>query len=340
MPQKSKRFEDRVRKLHRLLSILRKIDDRERCTPRTLAERFNTTERNIYRDINDLNAAGFPIVFDSEFNGYMFADPEYCLRELGLSSGELMALLMGHQVARSIGRPFEKAFQSILKKVHTDTSRKTRAKVKKMEEEERFFVGIDHDEEWFKKVEKQYNAVNEAIDRKVELEIVYKKLKDEKETRRAIAPYGLVFQYGLWYAVGYCNLRKDIRVFALDCIKDFKLTERHYSIPADFDIGEYFKPGWKMRRYGEPVEVVLRFGKEYARWIKRQKWHPTQKIEEKKDGSLIFKVTVEGTKELKWWIYHWIPYCEVIAPPELKKEMTGEMKAMLKVYGRNMKDSL
>ncbi|MBI5560695.1 MAG: HTH domain-containing protein, partial [Deltaproteobacteria bacterium] len=195
MPQKSERFGDRVKKLHRLLSILRKIDDRERCTPQTLAEKFNTTERNIYRDINDLDAAGFPIVFDKEFNGYMFSAPEYCLRELGLTSDELMALLIGHQVARGMGKPFEKAFQSVLKKVHTDTSRKTQAKVKKMEGEERFFVGIDHDEEWFKKVEKQYNAVNEAIDSKVELEIVYKKLKDEKETRRTIAPYGLVFQY-------------------------------------------------------------------------------------------------------------------------------------------------
>ncbi|MBI5599479.1 MAG: transcriptional regulator [Deltaproteobacteria bacterium] len=334
MPPKSKRFEEKTNKLRRLLSILRKIDNRERCTPQTLSEKFDTTERNIYRDMNDLDAAGFPILFDKEFNGYRFADPEYQLRELGLTSDELMALLISHQVARSIGKPFEKAFQAILKKVHTDTSRETQAKARRMEGEKRFFVGIDHDEEWFKKVEKQYNAINEAIDRKVELEIAYKKLKDEKETGRTIAPYGLVFQYGLWYVVGYCNLRKDIRVFALDCIKDFKLTERHYSIPADFNIGEYFKPGWKMRRYGKPVEVVLRFGKEYAAWIKRRKWHPTQKIEERKDGSIIFRVTVEGTKELKWWIYHWIPFCKVLAPPELRKEMTDEMKAMLKVYGK------
>lgn len=334
MPRKSKRFEDRKKKLHRLVSILRKIDNRERCTPRALAERFETSERSIYRDINDLSAAGFPVVFNQEFKGYTFSDPDYTLKELGLTREELSALLLGYNTACALGGSFGKAFRSILKKVHTETSPATKANARRMEGQGHFFIGIDHDEEWFKKVERQYNAVNEAMDKKVELEIVYEKMKDKKETVRTIAPYGLVFQYGLWYVLGYCNLRKDIRVFALDCIKDFKLTERHYTIPADFDIGEYFKPGWKMRRYGEPVEVVLKFGKEYARWIKRQKWHPTQKIEEKKDGSIIFRVTVEGTKELKWWIYHWIPYCEVIAPPELRREMMEEMRKALVAYGK------
>lgn len=48
------RLQDRTKKLHRLLTILRKIDNRERCTPQALAQEFGTTERNIFRDINDL----------------------------------------------------------------------------------------------------------------------------------------------------------------------------------------------------------------------------------------------------------------------------------------------
>lgn len=333
MPLKSKRFDDRKKKLHRLVSILRKIDNRERCTPGALAEKFETSERSIYRDINDLSAAGFPIVFNQEFNGYTFSDPDYTLKELGLTKEELSALLLGYNTARALGGSFGKAFRSILKKVHTETSPSTKANARRMEGQGHFFIGIDHDEEWFKKVERQYDAVNEAMDKKVELEIVYEKMKDGKETVRTIAPYGLVFQYGIWYVLGYCSLRHKTRLFALDCIKEFNLTERHYGIPEDFSLDEYFKPGWKMLRYGEPVEVVLRFKKECTRWIKRRRWHPTQRIEERKDGSIVFRVTVEGTRELKWWIYHWIPYCEVIAPPELRREMMEEMREALRAYG-------
>ena len=190
--------------------------------------------------------------------------------------------------------------------------------------------------EEFEKVEKQYNAINEAMNQKQEVEIAYKDMGKQEETRRNIAPYGLFFHEGLWYVIGYCRLRNKIRIFALDCIKEIRVTNEPYTIPDDFDINEHFKPGWRMRRYGAPVEVVLKFSERYARWIKRRKWHPTQVIEEHKDGSIIFKVKVEGTVELKWWTYHWIPFCEILAPPELRKEVTEEMRGMLGVYGKDV----
>ncbi|MBI5344320.1 MAG: transcriptional regulator [Deltaproteobacteria bacterium] len=333
MTAKSKRFEDKTIKLHRLLSILRMLDKRAKCTPRTLAEKFDTTERTIFRDISDLNSAGFSIVFDKESGMYRFTDADFTLQDMDLSDNELMALLLGKQVAHSLGRPFEDAFLSILKKARKDTGLKTREKAKRLaEQQQRFWVNIDP-LEGFEKIEPQFKAVNEASDRKVEIEIAYKAMKDEKETRRSVAPYGLIFSYGLWYMVGYCNLRNKIRIFALDCIKEFRLTDKRYAVPGDFNLQEYFEPGWDMVRYGEPVEVVLEFGDKYARWIKRRTWHSTQKIEERPDGSIIFRVTVPGTRELKWWIYHWIAFCKVLSPPELRKEMMGEMREMMKVYG-------
>ncbi|MBI4377896.1 MAG: WYL domain-containing protein [Nitrospinae bacterium] len=37
---------------------------------------------------------------------------------------------------------------------------------------------------------------------------------------------------------------------------------------------------------------------------------------------------------LKWWIYHWIPHVEILSSPELRKEVTEEMKAMLRKYDK------
>lgn len=335
MKQKSKRFDDRAKKLHRLLAILRMIDNRTRCTPKTLAEKFNISIRTIERDITDLSSAGFAIAFVKEEDTFRFADPDYTLRDLDLNKNELTFLLIGRQFAHNLGKPFEKACQSLLKKAHKDTGIKTRERIKEIEEKPHFWVDMDQMEE-FEKVEEQYNAINEAMDRKQEIEILYKAMKNQEETRRSIAPYGLFFHEGLWYVIGYCRLRDEIRIFALDCIKEIKVTNVPYAIPDNFDINEYFKPGWKMRRYGEPVEVVLKFSERYARWIKRKKWHPTQVIEEQKDGSIVFKVKVEGTIELKWWIYHWIPHVEVLSPPELKQEMIEEMEGMLKVYEKDV----
>ncbi len=242
MPQKSKRVEDKTRKLHRLIAILGKLDRREKCTAQTLSEKFDTTTRSIFRDINDLNAAGFSITFDKDSNTYCFTDSDYTLSDLDLNHNEILALLLGSQVARGFGKPFEKAFQSILKKTHKDTGLKTRKEVKQLEENQRFWFDIEPANE-FEKVEKQYTAITEAQDKKVEIEISYRSIEKEEDTSRSIAPYGLVLWHGLWYVIAFCNLRKEIRIFALDCIKDFKLTNRHYSIPQSFSLEEYFKSG-------------------------------------------------------------------------------------------------
>ena len=332
MAVRSRRDADRKKKLHRLISILRNLDIRKQCTPETLAEEFGTTERNIYRDLKDLDAAGFSITFDREDNTYRFTDPDFSLRDLNLNSDELTALLVGQQLSHNLGKHFEKAFQSLLKKVHKDTGAKTRAIAKDMNKGKQFFIDISP-MEGFEHIERQYNALVEAMDRKEEIEIVYKAMRSRQETKRVIAPYGLSFHEGMWYVVGYCHMRREIRTFALDCIKAFEVTSRPYSIPSDFKIAEYFKPGWHMIRYGEPVEVVIKFEERYARWIKRRTWHPTQVIEEDKDGSHNFKDRIEGTRELKWWTYHWIPYCEIMAPLELRDEVMREMKEMLKRYG-------
>lgn len=334
MTPKSRKFEETTKKLHRLISILRILDNRKRCTPKTLSDEFKTTERNIYRDINDLNASGFSIVYDKAAGTYRFTDADFTLRDLDLDNDELTALLVGRQVAERLGKPFESTFQSILGKVKKDSGPRTQGRFKTLADEGRFWIDID-EADGFDSIEKQYKAINRAMDEKVAVKLVYHAMKSDEESTRAVSPFGLVFDYGLWYMIGHCHLRNDIRVFALDCIKDIHLTDRHYIIPVGFNIADHFKPGWQMLRYGEPAEVVIKFEKHYARWIKRRKWHPTQKIEEQPDGSLIFRVTVQGTRELKWWIYHWIPYCKVLSPPELRDEMIGEMREMLEVYKRS-----
>jgi len=136
----------------------------------------------------------------------------------------------------------------------------------------------------------------------------------------------------LLQVLAYCNMRNEIRSFALDCINEFKITNTPYVIPKDFNMDDYFKPSWHIMRYGKPIEVSLRFSKDVARWIKRRKWHPDQIIKERKDGSIIFKVKLQGTKELKWWTYHWAPYCEILSPPELRKEAKEEIRKLGRVY--------
>src|SRR5207248_1889931 len=55
------------------------------------------------------------------------------------------------------------------------------------------------------------------------------------ETERVVNPYGIVYREGRWYAVGYCHLRSDLRVFRLDRVLDASLRDETFTRPAAFD---------------------------------------------------------------------------------------------------------
>lgn len=317
-----------LRRLERMVEMLSLIDRGETVTPKSLAAHFGVAERTIYRDMGILSI-DFPVSFDEEKGSYRFTEG-YSLKKIDLSKDELRALLVSKAFLSKMGEGVSNAYGSLIKKLNAEMSAKSGQRLKSTTQN--YWFDIDPVDN-FASVKKQFDSVQKALDEKISLEITYRRMqRDKQETVRVIDPYGLFFSSGVWYVLAYCRLRKAVRVFALDCIKRIKETGNSYTIPPDFSMDEYFKAGWHMIRYGDPVEVKLRFSKDTAPWITRKKWHPTQKIEKNKDGSIIFSVTLKGTKELRWWVYHWGTNCEVISPPEFRKEVLAELKAMVEVY--------
>ncbi|BCS52807.1 PAS domain S-box protein [Geobacter sp. SVR] len=61
-------------KIGALTAILRKLNYNERVTAATLARELNVAERSVYRYLENLQAAGYPIYFDHDAKSYRFAE--------------------------------------------------------------------------------------------------------------------------------------------------------------------------------------------------------------------------------------------------------------------------
>jgi predicted DNA-binding transcriptional regulator YafY len=61
----------------------------------------------------------------------------------------------------------------------------------------------------------------------------------EGETLRDFDPYGLAFSGGRWYTVGFCHLRRGLRSFRLDRVKNIAPLDRHFERPPEFDALEH-----------------------------------------------------------------------------------------------------
>lgn len=316
-----------LKRINRMVGILSMIDRGGKVTPKGLAEHFGTSERSIYRDIRDI-IVDFPIRFDEEKGSYRFVDG-YSLKKVDLSPNEVRAVLVSKAAVAKLGKGVANAYDGLMKKIRAETGCKTGQRLHAASPQ--YWLDIDPVEESCG-VQKQFDAIQKALDEKNSLDITYKSMGSQQVTKRIIDPYGLFCSKGVWYTLAYCRIKNDIREFALDCIQNIKPTDKYYTIPKTFSMDEYFKTGWHIITYGNPVEVSLWFSKDVARWITRRKWHPSQKVIANKDGSIVLKVTVNGTMELKRWLFQWGPDCEVLSPPEFRKEVAEVLECAAKKY--------
>jgi len=89
-------------------------------------------------------------------------------------------------------------------------------------------------------------------------------------------------------------LREDLRIFALDRTRKMSETTQTFIMLPDFSIEDYLGSALGIELGGESQEVVIKFDRHQARWIRERCWHHTQKLEPKSDGSLILTMTVSG----------------------------------------------
>ena len=113
------------------------------------------------------------------------------------------------------------------------------------------------------------------------------------ETERAVDPYGLIFQAGLWYTIGYCHLRQDVRVFRLDRVLHVEPREESFTRPPGFDALDYLRRSIATMPDTWKVEVLLEMPWEEA---ERQVPPTMAMLEQAQDGVVLSCYT----QELNW----------------------------------------
>lgn len=183
----------------------------------------------------------------------------------------------------------------------------------------------------YRRFQQTLTLVHEAVQGKVQIDMHYFTMSRNDSTRRTVDPYKVWFYDETFYLIGYCHLRQDIRLFAVDRIESITLLETGFNIPTGFDAEEFMQSSFGVFR-GDPVSVQIRFAPESVGYIKEKIWHPTQVLTPEPDGSIIFSAVVAGIEEIKIWTLKWGAAAEVLAPEALRRELAAEAKAILEKY--------
>ena len=298
-------------KFDSLITILRKLDSREKVTVHSLMDDLEISERSAYRYIQTLQVAGFPITFDRKKESYIFSE-RFKLGKPDITVEETLALSLAKRLLGNFGTGMEKSLNSIEEKLSVKEPVLPQHIVLKAEKLSPIVEGY-------------LGTIYQAIRNFQRIKLTYQSLYSNEETERKVDPYYLFFQDDFWHLRGYCHLRDDLRTFALDRIVSLKVLKEHF-IPKGISSEDELSGAFGNILDGEPVEVVLRFDAEIKPYILRKKWHESQKEKELKDNRVELKFKVNGIEGIKQWIYRWIPYVEVVEPIELREEVRYELK--------------
>lgn len=301
-------------KFDSLIGILNKLDRGEKVTVASLMDELDISERTAHRYLQTLVVEGFPIEYDRARQTYVF-EKGYTLRRLNLSVEEMLAFALAKNLLGSFGPGMEQSLQKL----------EERLAIKKTDTPKQIILSPD---ETPTRVGQYLGPIHQAALNFQRIDLTYCALYSDEVTKRKVDPYYLFFQGDFWNLRAYCNLRKELRTFALDRITSLKVLNEYF-VPQRIDPEEELSGAFNAFLDGEPEEIVLRFDAEIRPYIERKKWHPSQTTRELRDGRLELTMNINSAEGIRQWIYGWIPYVEILKPAALKNQMRDDLQGAL-----------
>lgn len=290
-----------------------------------LPEDFPKNPRTIRRDLEALEAVGFPLTTD-RVNGqtrWKLMEGFRDIPALGFSPTELMSLIFSRNLLRPLeGTEIQASLNSALNKAAAALPPQGHEYVRQLEQI--FSVGLGPHKN-YQELKRTIDLITQAIARARTAQMRYYSASRNTTTRREVDPYRLWYAAGGLYLIGRCHLRKDVRMFAVERIRSISLTDHPYQLPLGFDIEVYVQDALMVMR-GRRIEVELLFSKLAAAWVKDKMWHPSQEMSHSRDGRLRMTLKVADTDELVGWILSFGSQVRVIRPEELRRRVREEAR--------------
>lgn len=296
-----------------------------------LSGEFGVSRRQVYRDISRIHEEGHPLEQsdgDGEKTwhlplGYKGLPP------ITVTPYELMAL---HFARRHLDyfadTPFADDLDSLIKKVEAGLSHKVLNHLARINQVFLPHSGPVRDYAGQKTVLKQ---LQKALLLQCTVVLLHRKPGYDEPVEHRIDPYLLLLhQFGL-YVVGYSHRAKQLRMFAVERIVSVEVLEDRFSLPEGLKLDQIYDNLFGL--IDEPAQMVrIQFSSDVAYLVKERRWHPSQKTESLKDGSVIVTFTAGGMDELASWVLSWGREVKVLEPQVLVEAVKSHLTRALRQY--------
>jgi predicted DNA-binding transcriptional regulator YafY len=306
--------------LPRLLELIMAIQSNRFPNARVLAEKCEVSRRTIYRDLDTLAAAGIPVRYRPDRQGYQLA--RTCAYQLPtLDEKEVLALLiLVRQWKGGAGldllRHAHDGAVKLVQALPPDVRNRVLTRAEPVPHETNF-SSLPRDRKLV------YDAILDALAQRFQIRIWCRDAAAEMQETTKLSLYRLVLARGIWYVVGRSTLHRQVRVFRIPWIDRVTSTSDPYTIPPRFNLERFVGLAWSMERGKDRHEVWLRFSAQLAPEIREVVWHRSQRLAELPDRRVDLHLVIDGLDEIVGWVLGFGDQVEVLAPHELRERVVA-----------------
>ncbi len=313
----------------RLHDLIRLLEARYGATVEELVEECQVTRRTVYRDIQALLDAGYPLVSERRDDGhvvYRFMSGFSKIPPITFSHEELMTLYFCRgQLAFLEGTPFQDDLDAIFGKIRSNLPPRTVAHLERIAEAStpRFRGFKDYSGK-----KQLLQDLRQALLRQNSCELDYKPANRPAETYQ-VDPYTLLFFNNGLYLGGFAHNRGALRLFAVERIVSLGVSAERFEVAEDYHPEQLTGTAFGLIDEGDDYDLELLFAAEIAYLVAERIWHPQQQLETLADGRVRLCFKASGEKEILAWIYSFIPHVEIVRPAALRQRFVEDLRKAL-----------
>lgn len=320
-----------IGRIYRLLRLVTLLQSGRRYTAGQLAEELQVSRRTVFRDLNALELAHIPYYYDPESKSYRISR-HFFLSPVNLTLGEALSVLaLAGRMEDDAAVPLLGEAVRAAAKIQSTLPPSVRDHVGTMLGQLAVRIGPTADHEG---VEGWFDRLSGAIHRRRVCEVEYDSFFDRSIITRRLHPMELLFVHRAWYLRAWSETEQEVRTYKLIRIRALQVLEKEgFSPPSQQgEASRRFGLAWSMIPEGIVYTVHLRFAPKVGGNVAEVQWHQTQQTEFREDGSLDFRVRVDGLGEITWWILGYGDQVQVISPKSLARRVAGVARKMLAQY--------
>lgn len=295
-----------------------------------IAERFEVAERTAIRLLRALENSGERLYFDLEGTRRIWRlTPSGREHAIPMTVSQIISLYLARELIHVFrGTQLHQDLDEVFEKLGRQLARKDFGRAGNLERKLRCVGDVPFS---YEDNAEEINDIITALVREERVDLTYRSEGKRARTFR-LDPLSLVTYRQALYLVGFNHEKNEIRTYGFDRIK--RVTWRkgdRYEYPRDYDPDKLHHGAFGLRMGGEVVRVRLWFSERVARFARRRKWHPTQKVKSSEDG-IEMTFDVVPTPELRAFILGWGRDARVLEPEHLRQEISSELAAAAKGY--------